>query len=179
MVFQIVIKTNAMKNIKRIKIRDQELLNNPLYNTFVVNPVHKKIEMRIKLIILLKVTTLIDIIKTTIPSVMTDIEIMTDTEATVEIIHKIFIDLILDKDITIDFKAHTNLDPVMTIIIKEELHPDLHIDHHTETTPVIDKILDQDLDLVLNHRETPLDDIITRIYNYPIPIQTERFQITI
>ena len=61
---------------------------------------------------------------------MTDIKITTDTEATVEIIHKIIIDLILDKDNTIDLKAHTHLDPDMTIIIKEELHPGLHIDHH-------------------------------------------------
>ena len=141
MVFQIVIKNNAMKNIKDIEIRDQELLNNPLYNTSVVNPViHKKIEMKIKMIIFLKITTVIDIIKTTTPTIMTDIEITTDTEATVEIIHKITIDLILDKDITIDLKAHTHLEPNMTIIIKEELHPDLHIDHHTETTPIINII---------------------------------------
>ena len=51
----------------------------------------------------------------------------------------------------------------MTIIVAEELHPDLHIDHHTETTPIIDIILDQDIDPVLNHKETPLDDTITRI----------------
>ena len=45
-VFQIVIKNNVMKNIKDIKIRDQELLNNPLYKISVVNPViHKKIEI--------------------------------------------------------------------------------------------------------------------------------------
>ena len=98
---------------------------------------------------------------------MTDIGIMTDTEATVEIIHKIIIDLILDKDITIDLKAHTNLDSNMTNIIKEEIHPDLHIDHHTETTPIKDTILDQDKDLVLNHKETPLDDTITRIDLHP------------
>ena len=95
MAFQFVIKNNAMKNIKDIKIRDQELLNNPLYNTSVVNPViHKKIEMKIKMIILLKITTVIDIIKTTTPTTMTDTEKTTDTEATVEIIHKIIIDLI-------------------------------------------------------------------------------------
>ena len=95
MAFQFVIKNNAMKNIKDIKIRDQELLNNPLYNTSVVNPViHKKIEMKIKMIILLKITTVIDIIKTTTSTTMTDPEKTTDTEATVEIIHKIFIDLI-------------------------------------------------------------------------------------
>ena len=51
----------------------------------------------------------------------------------------------------------------MTIIIKEELHPDLHIDHHIETTPIIDIIHDQDIDLVLNHKETLLDDTITHI----------------
>ena len=49
MVFRIVIKNNAMKHIKDIKIRDQEILNNPLYNTSVVNPaVLKKIEMKRK-----------------------------------------------------------------------------------------------------------------------------------
>ena len=51
----------------------------------------------------------------------------------------------------------------MTTIIKEELHPDLHIDHHIGTTPIIDIIHDQDIDLVLNHKETPLDDTITHI----------------
>ena len=157
-----------MKNIKDIKIRDHELFNNPLYNTSVVNPViHKKIEMKIKMIIPVKITTVIDIIKTTTPTTMPDIEITTDTEVTVEIIHKKIIDLILDKDITIDLKAHTHLDPDMTIIIKEELHPDLHKDHHTETTSIIDTILDQDINLVLNHKETPLDDIITRIGLHP------------
>ena len=44
-----------------------------------------------------------------------------------------------------------------------DLHPDLHIDHHAETTPNIDKIHDQDIDLVLNHKETLLDDTITHI----------------
>ena len=114
MVFQIVIKNNAMKNIKDTRIRDQELLNNLLYNVSVVNPViHKKIEMKIKLIILLKVTTVIDTIKTTTPTTMTGIEITTDTEATVEINHRIIIDLILDKDSTINLKVHTNLDSVL------------------------------------------------------------------
>ena len=51
----------------------------------------------------------------------------------------------------------------MTIIIKEELYPDLHIDHHTETTPIKDIVHDQDIDLVLNHKETLLDDTITHI----------------
>ena len=49
----------------------------------------------------------------------------------------------------------------MTTIIKEEL--DLHIDHKTETTSIIDIIHDQDIDLVLNHKETLLDDTITHI----------------
>ena len=153
-----------MKNIKDIKIRDQELLNNPLYNTSVVNLViHKKIEIKIKMVILLEITTVTDIIKITTPTTMTVVEITTDTEATVEIIHKIIIDLILDKDITIDLQVHTHLDPDMTIIIKEEIHPDLHLDHHRETTPIIDIIHDQDIDLVLNHKETLLDDTLTRI----------------
>ena len=111
------------------------------------------------MIILLEITTVIDIIKITTPTKTTDIEITTDTEATIEIIHKIFIDLILHKDIPIDLKVHTHLDPDMTTIIKEELHPDLHIDHHTETTPIIDIIHDQDL--VLNHKETLLDNTIS------------------
>ena len=144
MVFQIVIKNNVMKNIKDIKIRDQELLDNLLYNTSVVSPViHKKIEMKLKIIILLETTTVIDIIKIST--------------------HKIITDLVLDKDITIDLQVHTHLDPDMTIIIEEELHPDLHLDHHTETTPIIDIIHDQDIDLVLNHTETLLDDTITHI----------------
>ena len=85
-----------------------------------------------KMIILLKITTVIDIVKAITPTTRTDDrELTTDTEATVEIINKIIIDLNLDKDITIDLKAHTNLVPDMTIIIKEELHPDPHIDHHT------------------------------------------------
>ena len=49
----------------------------------------------------------------------------------------------------------------MTIIIDDELHPDLHLDHHTGTTPIIDIIFDQDIDLVVNHKETPLEGIIT------------------
>ena len=51
----------------------------------------------------------------------------------------------------------------MTTNIKEKLHPDLHIDHHTEITPIIDIILDQDIDHVINHNELPLDDIVIRI----------------
>ena len=164
MVFQIVFKNNVMKDIKDIKIRDQELLNNPLYNICVVNPViHKKIEMKIRKIILLETTTVIDKINITTLTITTDLETTTDIEATVEIIHKIIIDLILDQDITIDLQVHTLLDPDMTTITKKELHPDLHIDPHTETTPIIDIIHDQDIDLVLNHKETLLDDTITRI----------------
>ena len=164
MVFQIVIKNNVMKNIKDITIRDQVLLNNPLYNTSAVNPViHKKIKMKIKMIILRETTTVIDIIKITTLTIRTDIEITTDIEATVEIIHKIIIDLNLDKDITIDLQVHTHLEPDMTTITEEELHADLHIDHHTKTTRILDIIHDQDIDLVLNHKETLLDDIITHI----------------
>ena len=77
---------------------------------------------------------------------------MIDTEATVEIIHKTTIDLILDKDDTTDPKVQ-DLD--MTTIIKEELHPDLYLDHHTGTTLITDIILDQDTDLALNYKENP------------------------
>ena len=55
-----------MKNIKEIKIKDQELLNNPLFNTSVVNLVlHKKTELKIETIFLPDKTTVIDIVKTT------------------------------------------------------------------------------------------------------------------
>ena len=164
MVFQIVIKNNVMKNIKELKIRDQELLNNPLYNTSVVIPViHKKIGLKIKMIILLKTMTVIDIIKIPTLTITTDTEITIDIAATVEIIHKTNIDLTLDKDITIDLRVHIHLDVDMTTIIKEKLLLDLLIDHHTETTQIIDIIHDQDIDLVLNHKETLLDDTITHI----------------
>ena len=156
-----------MKNTKDIEIRDQELPNNRLYNTSVVNPaILKKTELKIKLIILLEIMTVINIAKTT-PTIVIDIEIMIDTEVTVESIHKTTIDLILDKDTTIDPKVHTHLDLDMTTIIKEELHPDPHIDHHTETTLITDITLDQDIDLALNHNGIPLDDIITHIYLHP------------
>ena len=98
---------------------------------------------------------------------MIDIEIMIDTEVTVEIIHKTTIDLIFDKDTTIGLKVPTHPDLDMTTIIKEELHPDLHIDHHTETTLITDIILDQDIDLVLNDKEIPLDIIIIHIDLHP------------
>ena len=84
MVFQIVIKNNALKNIKDIKIRDQELLNKPLYNIFAVTLViHKKIEMKTKMIILLEITIVLDLIRTITPTTTTDTEIRTDREATV------------------------------------------------------------------------------------------------
>ena len=105
--------------------------------------------------------TVIDIVKTTL-TIMIDIEIMIDTEVTAEIIHKTTIDLILDQDITIDPKVHTHLDLDKTTIIKEELHLDPHTDHHTETTLITDIILDQDIDLALNHKEIPF-----KRYNYP------------
>ena len=161
MVFQIVIKNNVMKIIKDTKIRDH---NNPLYNISVVNTViHKRIEMKIKMTILLETTTVIDIINKTTLTITTDIEITIDIEATVGIVHKIIIDLSLGKDNTIDLQVHNHLDSDMTTSTKKELHPDLHIDHHTETTPIIDTIHDQDIDLVLNHKETLLDDTITHI----------------
>ena len=81
--------------------------------------------------------------------------------------HKTTIARILDKDTTIDLKVHTHPDLDMTTIIKEELQPDLHIDHHTETLLIIDIILDQDIDLVLNHKEVPLDDIFIHIDLHP------------
>ena len=155
-VYQIVIKNNAMMNIKDIKIKYQELLSNFLYNTFVVNPViHKKVEINIKMNTLIEIMTVTDTTKiTTITRI--------DIEIKAEIIHKTIIDLILDKDITIDLQVHIQLDPDMTIIIKEELHLGLHIDYHTQTIPIIDTILDQYTDLVPNHKETPLDDTIIR-----------------
>ena len=149
-VFRIVTKNNVMKNTKNIEIRDQELPTNRSYNTSVVNPAILKIpELKIKLIIL-PVTMIVEDL-TKITSIMIDIEIMIDTEVTVEIIHKTTIKLNLDKDTAIDLKVHTHPDLDMTTIIKEELHPDLHIDHHTETILITDIILDQDIDLVLNH----------------------------
>ena len=99
MVFQIATKNKVMKSIKNIEIHDQELLNNLLYIIFVVNPVIlKKTDLKIKLKILLEIMTVINI-KTT-NTIVIDIRIITDTEATVEIIHKTIIDLLLDKDIT-------------------------------------------------------------------------------
>ena len=165
-VFRIVTKNNVMKNTKNIEKRDQEPPNNRSYNISVVNPAILKItELKIKLIILPEIMIIIDIAK--IITIMIDIEIMIDTEVTAEIIHKTIIDLILDRDTTIDLKVHIHPDLDMTTIIKEELHPDLHIDHHTETPLIIDTILDQDIDLVLDHKEIPLDDIIIYIDLHP------------
>ena len=48
----------------------------------------------------------------------------------------------------------------LIIIINEELHLDLHIDLHIEITQITDITPAQDIDLVLNHKETPLNDII-------------------
>ena len=76
--------------------------------------------MKTKLIILLETTTVIDLIKISTLTIMTDLEITIDIEATVEIIHKIIIDLILDKDIRIDLQVHTHLDPDKTTIIKKK-----------------------------------------------------------
>ena len=55
------------------------------------------------------------------------------------------------------------IDLDLIIIIKEKLHLDLHIDLHTEITQITDIILAQDTDLVLNHKETPSNDIIIHI----------------
>ena len=96
--------------------------------------------------------TVTNITKTIIPITRIGIEVI------VEIIHKTIIDLILDRDFTTDLQVHTHLDPGMTTIIKKELHLDLHIDHHSEIIPIINTIPDQDIDLVLNHKETLLDD---------------------
>ena len=82
---------------------------------------------------------------------------MIDIVATVENIRKTTIDQILDKDITIDLEVHIDLD--LIIIINEELHLDLH----TEITQITDITLAQDIDLVLSHKETPLNDIIIHI----------------
>ena len=159
MVFQIVIKNNVMMNTKEIKIKDQELLNNPMYNTFVVNSIiHKKPEMTTQVLILLTIMTVMNIIKII---TMTDTELTTDTAATVENIHYIIIDLILDKDTTNDLEVHIDL--YSTIIINEGLHLDLHLDLHTEITLITDILLDPDTDLVLNHKKTPLNDTIIHI----------------
>ena len=90
---------------------------------------------------------------------------MIDIVAIVENIRKTIIDETLDKDCIIDPEVRIDLD--LIIIIKEELHLDLHldlhIDLHTEIIQITDIILAQDTDLVLNHKETPLNDIIIHI----------------
>ena len=117
-----------------------------------------------KMIILLEMIMIVqNSIKTTTPTTTTDIEITTDIEVIVENIHKIITELTLDKDITIDIQVLTHLDRDMTSIIKKELHLDLPI----ETTLITDRILDQDIDLVLNHKETPLDDTIIHTDLHP------------
>ena len=152
-VFQIVIKNNVMTNTKDIKIKDQELLNNPLYNTSVVNPI---LGMKTQMLTLLMIMIVVNITKI-VTMIATDI--MIDIAVTVEIILKIVIDLTLDKDITITLEVQIDLDT--KIITNEELHLDLHIDLHTEITLITDTILDPDTDLVLSHMETPLNDTIT------------------
>ena len=144
---------------KEIKIKDQELLNNLLYSTFVVNPIiHKKLKMKTQILILL--ITII-VINTTKIITMIGTEITIDIAVTVENIPKITIDLTLDKDITIHLEVHIDLDT--KVITNGELHFDLPIDLHTEITLIMDIILDLDTDLVLNHREIPLDDTFTHI----------------
>ena len=147
-----------MTNTKLTITKDHELLNNLLYNTLAVNLIiHKKIEMTIQ-ILTPQIMIVTNIIKITL---MIDTEIMIDMVAIVENIHKTTIDQILDNDITIDLEAHIDID--LIIIIKEELHLDLHIDLHIETTQSTGITLAQDTDLVLNHKETPLNDIIIHI----------------
>ena len=157
-VFQIVIKNNVMTNTRNTITKDHELLNNPLYNIFAVNLIIlRKVEMTIQ-ILTPQIMIVINIIKTTI---MIDTETMIDIVAIVENIRKTTIDQTLDKDIITDPEVRIDLD--LIIIIKEELHLDLHIDLHTEITQITDIILAQHTDLVLNHKETPLNDIIIHI----------------
>ena len=147
-----------MTNTRNTITKDHELLNNPLYNIFAVNLIIlRKIEMKIQTLIP-QIMIVINIIKTTI---MIDTETMIDIVAIVENIRKTTIDQTLDKNIIIDPEVRIDLD--LIIIIKKELHLDLHIDLHTEITQITDIILAQDTDLVLNHKETPLNDIITHI----------------
>ena len=145
-------------NTKNIKTKDHELLNNLLCNIFAVNPTtHKKLEMTTQ-ILTPQIAIVILIIKITITI---DTKIMIDIVAIVENIRKTTIDQILDKDFTIDLDVRIDLD--LMINIKEELHLDLHIDLHTEITQITDITLAQGTDLVLNHKETPLNDIIIHI----------------
>ena len=105
-----------------------------------------------------QIMIVINIIKTTI---MIETETMIDIVAIVENIRRTPIDQTLDKYIIID--PEVRIDLKLIIIIKEEHHLDLHIDLHTEITQITDIILAQDTDLVLNHKETPLNDIIIHI----------------
>ena len=147
-----------MTNTRNTITKDHELLNNPLYNIFAVNLIIlRKIEMTLQ-ILTPQIMIVINIIKTTI---MIDTETMIDIVAIVENIRKTTIDQTLDKDIIADPEVRIDLD--LIIIIKEELHLDLHIDLHTEITQITDIILAQDTDLFLNHKETPLNDIIIYI----------------
>ena len=147
-----------MTNTRNTITKDHELLNNPLYNIFAVNLIIlKKIEMKI-LTLIPQIMIVLNIIKTTI---MIDTETMIDIVAIVENIRKTTIDQTLDKDIIIDPEVRIDLD--LIIIIKEELHLDLHIDLHTEITQITDIILAQDTDLVLNHKETRLNEIFIHI----------------
>ena len=145
-------------NTINTKTKDHELLNNLLYNIFTVNLItHKKLEMTIQ-ILTPQITIVSNIIKITITI---DTEIMIDIVAIVENIRKTTIDQTLDKDITIDLEVHIDLN--LIIIINEQLHLDLHIDLHTKITQITDITPAQDTDLVLNHKETPLNDIIIHI----------------
>ena len=144
-------------NTKDTITKDQEPLNNLLYNIFAVNLIIHKIELTIQ-ILTLQIMIVTNIIKITI---MMDTEIMIDIVAIVESIRKTTTNLILDKDITIDLEAHIDLDLIITT--KEELHLDLHIDLHIEITQITGITLTQDTDLVLNHKETHLNDRIIHI----------------
>ena len=147
-----------MMNTKNTITKDHELLNNLLYNIFAVNLItYKILEMTIQ-ILTPQITIVTNIIKITITI---GTEIMIDIVAIVENIRKTITDQIHDKDITTDLEVHTDLD--LIIIIKEELHLDLHINLHTDIIQIIDITLVQDTDLVLNHKETPLNDIIIHL----------------
>ena len=65
-----------------------------------------------------EILTATNMTKTIIPITRIDIVVISETT------HKIIIDLILDKAITIDLQVHTHLDPDMTTILKDELHLD-------------------------------------------------------
>ena len=86
---------------------------------------------------------------------------MIDTETTIDIADYSQNSYRSNKYITITLEVHVDLDT--KIITNEELHLDLHIDLHTKSTLITDTILDPDTDLVLNHKETPLNDTITHI----------------